>query len=703
MKKSALFISLVILMNLIAVSLFPSHFTVHAAGGEEPGYFVIEKTWVNDTDEDGAVITEDGKENRPESVTIVVEGSDGSSTDVVLKGSERWRKAVTLPTKDGGGNPITYTAFEKDVPAKYISNATSENKIAIKQIKTGRQTDEFVVNNEGFANVPHGTVRIDPKLAISRASKVELSDGFVYETNQKVYTNPGTESEYNDVAELIAYKGDLNKFNGSEDSDNKLSGTIRLTWPDNAEDLEGNKYDVRITLSNIVIRALADMKDENAKRVAILGYNDSLCMQSYVMDFTSTPNENIVGVKADILIEVLGIPANNYTQVIFDDIDIPDQVDYFYDHNTTGGNSYYGLKYPFAEAVVVNGNPSSDVYITNGKTYLVYDNTNYPHKFASTANNNDSTPDNHYTTIEYLAPAEGYSFTWTGSDCGTELVMNAELADPSTYLNTITNTTSVYKVRYFYMDDEGKYPSTPDSSSELRMLAPNTATEVTEEDKTPTKEGYKLDSEYAGNVWSGTTTVANDAKNPLTLDVYFKKTYTVIYHDNVGDIVWKPETQTNPDLDYGVATPGFDTDKETADIQPGDPVRMGYDFLGWSEEPTSPVFTVPAIVTKNADYWAHWAPGVNKYKVEYYYEVNGKYPSTPDFTSADRAAKTEDHVEVTAEDKVPMKSDYYLNTGMDTEWKGVVLPDGSLVLKVYFKQKAKPTTPTYTPPTTGIE
>ena len=40
---------------------------------------------------------------------------NGSSTEVVLKGSERWKKSVTLPTKDGGGNPITYTAYEKDV------------------------------------------------------------------------------------------------------------------------------------------------------------------------------------------------------------------------------------------------------------------------------------------------------------------------------------------------------------------------------------------------------------------------------------------------------------------------------------------------------------------------------------------------------------------------------------------------------------
>ena len=698
-----MFISLALMLNLLAVSLLPVN--LYAAGGSDPGYFVVEKTWKNDTDEAGNPIVENEKRNRPESVKIVIDGSDGSSQEAEIKEADNWKLAMTLPTKDGEGNPITYTAYEEDVPEKYVSSATRDNTITIKQIVTGRDTDEFVVTNEGFANVPQGTVRISKELALSQASK-ELSDGFAFETNQKVYVDPANSSKFNNVDEVISYKGDLNAYDGTAESENAIDGSIVLTWSEGAEDLKGNKYGVRITISNITIRALAELKGENAKRVAIIRYNpESLCMQSYVEDFTATARENIVGVKADVKIEVLGIPTENYVRVIIDDIDIPDQISYFQSHGTIEGNTFFGLDYPYAESVTVNGYPSSDIYISNGTTYLVYNNST--HKFSSKSNINDSTQDNKFTTMEYLAPANGYSFTWTGSDCGTELFMNAELAEPADYSVSIMNTSSVYKVRYFYQK-KGKYDTTPDSSTELRMLAPNTFVEATDEDKTPSAEkpGYVLDTreEYT-KAWSGTTSVANSAENPLVLDIYFKEAYVVIYHDNVGDIVWKPEVQTNPELDYGVNTPGYDTDLETEGIQEGKPYRQGYDFLGWSEEPTSETIVIPETVTKNADYWAHWVPGPNKYKVEYYYEVNGKYPSTPDFTSADRAAKTEDLVEVTSEDRIPQKEGYLLNSGMDAEWKGVVLPDGSLVLKVYFKPKPAPApkVTSYTPPTTGVE
>ncbi len=692
-RKSLLIFTL--LISMLVVSVLPAR-GVNAEEGSDMGLFVVEKTWANDTDEKGNLIVENSKRNRPTSVNIRVEGSDGSVNDYQIKEEDGWKLTIRLPMKDNSNNPITYTVHETDDLEKYQSSATSENKMTINMIPSGRNTGDYVVSEAGFANVPEPTVRIDPILKLSEATR-ELDEGFVYQTNQKAYVNPTDGTKYDPVDELISYIGEVKKYNGTDYS---VPGSIVLTWPNKAKDLNGNEYSVRITISNISIRALADM----TKKIAIINYHGILNMQSYVAEFTEgEPEKNIVGVRADVKVEVLGVASNNYVRVLLNDIDIPDQVDFFRDKGTIDGNSYYGLDYPYAESVVINGTPSSDVYISDGKKYLVYDNA-HPHKFASEANGNDSTYNNGYTRIEYLAPASSYSFTWAGSDCGTSIIMDVALPTESRYLNKIDNKSSLYKVRYFYMNDVGEYPATPDSETELRMVKPATFVEATKEDKTPEKAGYALDtrSDFTGK-WSGTTKDTNDASNPLELDVYFKKQYTVIYHDNVGDIVWKPETQTNPELDYGVPTPGFDKDKETDGIQPGDPYRQGYDFLGWSEEPELDPSTIPAIVTKNADYWAHWAPGPNKYKVEYYYEVNGKYPAVPDFTSTDRAAKTEDMVTVTEDDKIPQKAYYVLNNEMTAEWTKEVLPDGTTVLKVYFRSVPRPVSPVYAIPVTGVE
>jgi uncharacterized repeat protein (TIGR02543 family) len=439
------------------------------------------------------------------------------------------------------------------------------------------------------------------------------------------------------------------------------------------------------------------------KKIAIINYHGILNMQAYVAEFTDgKPYENIVGVKADIKVEVLGVPENNYVRVVLNDIDIPDQVDHYNDTGTMGENNYFGLDYPYAESVVINGTPSSDVYVSDGKKYLIYDDA-HPHKFASVANGNDSSMENGYTRIEYLAPAGTYGLTWAGSDCGTSIVMDVALPNEAKYLNKITNTSSLYKVRYFYMNDSYTYGD-PYRTTELRMVKPSSTVAVTDADKKPELTGYVLDSrtDYTKK-YSGTTSKSNDAKNPLTLDVYFSKALRVIYHDNVGDIVWKPAVQTYPDLGYKTPTPDYDTDLETADIQGGDPVREGWIFKGWSEEPDTAIITVPAEVTKNADYWAHWEADDNQYMVAYYYEVNGKYPTEPDEVSAYRFAKTDTPVEVTAEDKIPHRAYYVLSDDMTAGWADKVWANGKLVLKVYFRSVPRPVSPTYVMPVTGVE
>ena len=678
---------------MIAVNLpFISHI-IYADENEDLGYFVVEKVWKNDTDKDGNPIVEDGSRNRPTSVMVCLEGSDGTSNDYEITEAENWKRVFRLPLNDEDGNPITYTVYEKEIPNKYVSNATTENKVTINAFETGSKNSTFNVNNkDGFENAPKATVKIDSDLPLSSAIGIDdLPAGFEFTTKRYAYTDPKSEGKKDSIEQLISYTGQLTTDETEGYKDNQIPGTIVLIWENKAEDLVGNKYDVKLTISNIVIRSLANMN----KEIAVLNYNQKyLNMQAYVCEFSapgdSKYKENVVGVKADLKFEIIGIPDDNYAMVMFDDIDIPDYVDHYKDYSS-GDNTYFGTEYPFAESVVIKGTPSSDVYINNGKTYLLYDETQ---RFASQSNNNDSQITNHWTTLEYLAPANKYEFTWAGSDCGTAILMNVSLPDESEYVNKIENVSSLYIVRYFYQTDDGIYKSTPDETSVLKMVTPKSDVKVTDDDKTPKKEGYVLDTREAYTTkWENTTTTDNSATNPAQLDVYFKKEYVVTYNDNVDseDIFDK---QTNPELDYGVNTPGFK----------GEPnVRPGYDFVGWSETPDGPVIEIPKTVTKNADYWAHWNPRTDtKYTVEYYYEKNGKYPTTPD-DSEKREGKTEEKVSVTLDDLIPQKSNYYLNEKMNVEWEGIIKGDGSLVLRIYFKPKYVPEKITHKPPVTGIE
>ena len=108
----------------------------------------------------------------------------------------------------------------------------------------------------------------------------------------------------------------------------------------------------------------------------------------------------------------------------------------------------------------------------------------------------------------------------------------------------------------------------------------------------------------------------------------------------------------------------------------------GYDKV----DPTSAKITVALEGNEINFYYTY---GKSQYTVEYYYEINGNYPSSTDLNDV-REGTTLSPVAVTAEDKTPTVDGYIF----DTEYNGNVLegtvtPDGSLVLKVYFKQQLK--------------
>lgn len=86
------------------------------------------------------------------------------------------------------------------------------------------------------------------------------------------------------------------------------------------------------------------------------------------------------------------------------------------------------------------------------------------------------------------------------------------------------------------------------------------------------------------------------------------------------------------------------------------------------------------------------------YLVEYYYEQNGNYATTTDLKE-ERTATIDTITTVIKEDKISQKEGYTFDSKYaGNKLEGVVKGDGSLVLKVYFKQQY---TVTYKPGTQG--
>ena len=229
-----------------------------------------------------------------------------------------------------------------------------------------------------------------------------------------------------------------------------------------------------------------------------------------------------------------------------------------------------------------------------------------------------------------------------------------------------------YTVEYYYQEN-GRY-SDQATKSVKRYGTTDTEITVTAEDKIPEKEGYVYDT-AAANVESGN--IAGDGS--LVLKVYFKEQFTVAYEPGDHGTF---EPQTTGGLDYGTETPGFDGET-TGDA--------GYTFAGWAPE-------VAETVTGSATYVAQWSADTDtKYTVEYYYQKDGAYPEDAS-DSEERTGTTDTLASVTAEDKIPTEDGYVYDTAAANVESGNIAGDGSLVLKVYFKEQF---TVTYEPGTHG--
>lgn len=119
------------------------------------------------------------------------------------------------------------------------------------------------------------------------------------------------------------------------------------------------------------------------------------------------------------------------------------------------------------------------------------------------------------------------------------------------------------------------------------------------------------------------------------------------------------------------------------------PTRNGYTFTGWNTKANGTGISYAGnaqfIINKDTTLYAQWeANSRTAYNVEFYYEFEGQYPQEPSYSET-RYGRTDATVSVTSDDK--MKAGYVFDSTAPNVETGVVLGDGSLTLKLYFKQQ----------------
>ena len=132
--------------------------------------------------------------------------------------------------------------------------------------------------------------------------------------------------------------------------------------------------------------------------------------------------------------------------------------------------------------------------------------------------------------LTYDSETNKYSYTATGGTTKTATGVFADENTPYDGMYAVWEAQEVsYTVEYYYMNDNGTYPTTATSSDATRKAETDTTVEVTPEDKTPSDaDKYALDGENTSNVW--TATVEGDGST--VLKVYFKlnKATVTIHH-----------------------------------------------------------------------------------------------------------------------------------------------------------------------------
>ena len=263
--------------------------------------------------------------------------------------------------------------------------------------------------------------------------------------------------------------------------------------------------------------------------------------------------------------------------------------------------------------------------------------------------------------VAEAASAPGYTFSgWNKPVTFTMPAENVVISGSFT-----ANGDTPYKVIHYLQNLDG----TTYTERVVENLEGETNTKATANPRT-TFKGYTFDANVEGTQRSGI--IAGDGSLVLKL-YYVRNTYKVTYE----------YTGTVP---VGASSlPAVETYKYGAEVTVAEAASaLGYTFSGWSR---SENFTMPAEnVVITGSFTANSDTG---YKVEVYYEHEGKYSTVPSKTET-LAGTTDTKATVAAETYLPT-SGYVFDQNAGNVLEGTIAGDNSLVLKVYYKQVFKVT------------
>ena len=258
-----------------------------------------------------------------------------------------------------------------------------------------------------------------------------------------------------------------------------------------------------------------------------------------------------------------------------------------------------------------------------------------------------------------------------------------------------------YTVEFYYTVND-VYPEIATSVDSTRTGLVGTDAEITNADRIATQPGYEYDEE-ASNI----TKAEIKPDGSTVLKVYFKRgIYTLkvksganITGISLGDNT--SETELTNTYYYG--------DEITIDATLYSEAGYEITFNNWSSSNTNLMannetknltFTMPAgNLTLTAV--ANKVALDSNYNIEYYYQENGTYPTTPKTGDVlTRTGKTGQTAVVTSADKEPILSGYIYDSNYEGNIESAeIKADGSAVLKVYFKSQF---TVTYKPGEYGV-
>ena len=263
-------------------------------------------------------------------------------------------------------------------------------------------------------------------------------------------------------------------------------------------------------------------------------------------------------------------------------------------------------------------------------------------------------------TIEY-APTNDTKYLKSIEIDGTEIEITPDAMNQYTFSNITENhkIKVVYEDKYIVTYDANGGTPTPNTEY---VLPNNKATEPTTD---PIKTGYTFEG------WrKERETELFDYNTEITEDIDLEAKWTPIEYN----ITYVLNGGTNDD-----DNPSKYTIEDTIDFQPA--TREGYDFIGWYEDENL-TDRKDGISHETGDktVYAKWEAKKNiPYRVEHYKETtDGKYELvvTDDLTGENNALVT----------AVPKEYTGFVEnkTHENRIEKGTILPDGSLVLKLYY-------------------